>query len=693
MPEQPYIDRLRLQEEPAVGGDVQVVLREVSVDLDFQAVPRASSPLLLDRRIPIVVGVTGHNDLREEDHDALGHLVSELLGELRTKYPDTPLIILSALAEGADRLVARVALRLHDKWPDHVGLVVPLPMKQALYETDFKEDASLNDFHKLLSRAAHSFSLPLLKGNTEENVSVPGAHRNAQYQNLGRYIARHCQILIALWDGRDSGRIGGTWEVVRFKMEGAGEPSAREGGALDTPLHSELEPAESGPVYQIVTPRSGYSHVEGVALTVHEHYPSRYFSSDAEAKKYYRKIAENINTFNKSASDPSLSDTIATSKEGILPEDVQAQLPANHRAILERYGVADALAIKLAGKVNLVRLGVHILALSGLVSFELFTHSKGGIEESVLLGFALGFFLSACGCYFFGKRRSYQDLYQDYRALAEGLRVQLFWCITDIDASVANHYLGKHRTELDWIRNALRNWRIPLTPPEQYCRFDLALKHWIMHQYKYFHSHQRIENSKRHDPWVTWPLVIAVEAAAFYFASSWHPSFPVLAPVPALATALIITATLLVSVAVASVFGGRIRAWLQTLKTLMQAVLGMRITVALVLTASIVYALLKWLSTESDPEIWHANVTLMIALPLAFAAVRHHYNEQMAHREHAKLYGHMQNLFARALRRMQAAESEQERQEVLRDLGVFALEENSYWVMIHRERPLEVPFG
>jgi hypothetical protein len=673
-----------------VGADVQVFVREVSVDLDFQEVPRASFPLNHDRRIPLVVGVTGHKDVREEDHDALGLLVSQLLGELRTKYPDTPLIILSALAEGADRLVARVALRLHDKWPDDVRLVVPLPMKQALYETEFKEEASLNDFHELLSQAAYSFPLPLVKGNTEESVAVPGAHRTAQYQELGKYIARHCQILIALWDGHDTGRIGGTSEVVRFKIEGAREPGDREGGPLDTPLHSALEPAESGPVYQIVTPRSGYSHVEGVALTVHEHYPSRYFSSDAEAKKYFRKIAENITTFNRSVNDPSLSDTIATSRAGILPEEVQAQLPGNHRAILERYGVTDALAIKLAGKMNLVRLAVHILAFCGLVSFEFFTHSKGRTAESVLLGFALGFFLLATGCYFYGKRRSYQDLYQDYRALAEGLRVQFFWCLTDIDASVANHYLGKHRTELDWIHNALRNWRIPLTPPAQYRRFDVALKYWIMRQYEYFHSHQRIENSKRRDPWVIWPLGIAVEAAVFYLAFSWHPSFSVLPTVPGWATALLLTATLVVSVLVASEFGGRIRAWLHTLKSLMQAVLGLRVRVALVLTASIVYALLKWWSTESDPEMWHVNVTLMIALPLAFAAVRHHYNEQMAHREHAKLYGHMQNLFARALRRMQAAHSEQERQQVLHGLGVSALEENRYWVMIHRERPLDV---
>jgi 16S rRNA U1498 N3-methylase RsmE len=46
--------------------------------------------------------------------------------------PHTPLILLSALVEGADRLVARVALELG------VHFIVPLPMPRDIYETDWQ---------------------------------------------------------------------------------------------------------------------------------------------------------------------------------------------------------------------------------------------------------------------------------------------------------------------------------------------------------------------------------------------------------------------------------------------------------------------------------------------------------------------------------------------------------------------------
>ncbi|HEY1295491.1 MAG TPA: hypothetical protein VGJ60_20625, partial [Chloroflexota bacterium] len=62
------------------------------------------------RPVPLLVGVTGHRDLRHADQRYLEGAVRAVLHDLRTRCPSTPLILLSPLAEGADRLVARVAL-------------------------------------------------------------------------------------------------------------------------------------------------------------------------------------------------------------------------------------------------------------------------------------------------------------------------------------------------------------------------------------------------------------------------------------------------------------------------------------------------------------------------------------------------------------------------------------------------------
>lgn len=56
----------------------------------------------------LVVGVTGHRELRNEDRDSLQAQVRSFFLDLRTRYPELPLVLLSPLAEGADSLVADV---------------------------------------------------------------------------------------------------------------------------------------------------------------------------------------------------------------------------------------------------------------------------------------------------------------------------------------------------------------------------------------------------------------------------------------------------------------------------------------------------------------------------------------------------------------------------------------------------------
>jgi hypothetical protein len=80
----------------------------------------------LTGRLPLVLGASGHCDLRNEDIPRLEQEVTCILQIIKGRYSGangrTPLIVLSALAEGADQLIARVALR------QGVHLVAPVPM-------------------------------------------------------------------------------------------------------------------------------------------------------------------------------------------------------------------------------------------------------------------------------------------------------------------------------------------------------------------------------------------------------------------------------------------------------------------------------------------------------------------------------------------------------------------------------------
>ena len=129
--------------------------------------------------LPVVIGVSGHRDLRDEDRPHLEQRMREILLDLGARYPATPLQLLSLLAEGADQLAARVALDLG------VSLVVVLPMPQAEYEQDFTTSQSRADFQDLLHRAGRSFELPAAGESDFGDDAAPG-----QAICLGRRL--HC---------------------------------------------------------------------------------------------------------------------------------------------------------------------------------------------------------------------------------------------------------------------------------------------------------------------------------------------------------------------------------------------------------------------------------------------------------------------------------------------------------------------
>lgn len=78
----------------------------------------------------------------------------------------------------------------------------------------------------------------------------------------------------------------------------------------------------------------------------------------------------------------------------------------------------------------------------------------------------------------------------------------------------------------------------------------------------------------------------------------------------------------------------------------------------------------------------------------AIAAALGGYAEKMAFAAQQKRYRWMRDLFARAntqLEKFLDAGRLHEAQRLILDLGKEALEENGDWVMIHREREMEVP--
>jgi hypothetical protein len=122
--------------------------------------------------------------------------------------PVPSLRLISPLARGADRLAARAALALG------YTLHVPMPLPQAEYEKDFDTPEDLADFRDLLAQAGEDWLA--LDGDR-------GPEMNRSYEAVGRYVVRHCDMLIAIWDGGPGSGRGGTADIVRYAAH-AGVP-------------------------------------------------------------------------------------------------------------------------------------------------------------------------------------------------------------------------------------------------------------------------------------------------------------------------------------------------------------------------------------------------------------------------------------------------------------------------------------
>src|SRR6185312_687927 len=179
--------------------------RNVAMDMvDSEPTSTAAANCTL---APLVVGVTSHRNIDPREIESLRRHVHHLLWQLREQFPHAPLTILSPLAEGGDQLVAEEGLKLGAQ------LVAPLPFARELYAQDFTDAAARGRFESLCAQA-RLIELPLLTGHTRDEVSEPGDQRNRQYAHVGMFVARHCHLLLAIWDGKPSHRLGGTAQIV-----------------------------------------------------------------------------------------------------------------------------------------------------------------------------------------------------------------------------------------------------------------------------------------------------------------------------------------------------------------------------------------------------------------------------------------------------------------------------------------------
>lgn len=553
----------------------------------------------------LVVGITGHRDLHPADVPAIKARLRAFFLHLADRYPHLPVVVLSSLAEGGDQIAAQVALDLD------LRVIAPLPLPVALYRDDFGPAGSLV-FDQQLQRA-EILELPLRHGIDIEAVARRGPARDRQYAQAGIFVSSHCHILLALWDGCPSGRLGGTAQVVRFHLQGE-LPGAIE-RRRDTTL--ALLGLDEETIVHHLPVRRGTSDVapppEGHWLTAkdevvaHPGMPGtfdRMFRHQAEFNADCRKYAEAM------ASDQAMRGS-ATATALVCP-------------IHRLFATADWLARIYQQRVNRVLRIVYLLAAAMGFTFFLYTHIA---THYVIINLFLVFFLCGMGVVLVSRRREWQRKYLDYRALAEGLRVQSCWRragITDLHSPAFAHDNFMHRqdSELGWIRNVMRSASlegllVPASAEED--QVDAVIGEWIGNstdggQLAYFaRATARRERMHRR-----------------------------------------------------AELGGLLCLWA-----------GVGIS-----------AVLAIFSRGFQPHFQHVLVSSMGILSVA-GGVHEAYAYKKADKELIKQYHYMQRIFGAARRRLAGCRSVHEKRQVLRTLGEAALAEHAEWTLMHRERPLE----
>ncbi len=647
----------------------------------------------LPNRIPLVIGTTGHRDLRAEDLPVLEREVRAIIGRLRSEYlgggDDTPIILISALAEGADRVVARAALAMG------VKLIAPLPLPVDEYRRDFEPGLNPNaaaEFDQLLSEASAAPVMSFTAGNSLDAVRTNASKRAEQYRAVGLFIIRHCDILIALWDGNPSDMAaGGTGEVVTFKREGI--PLVVSGST-----HESLDGPEIGPVIHVVTPRlKAGSPASQVAVhawgkeIIRRHrgsalqqlsdrsraFAAKLFGSepnsslsglsalerrDLETWETFDALIRLTHGFNREATaleaspegllqkSNGIDDLYADAGDGHPDEAAKLRVMSSAPHCSEFFGIADALAKRRQAQFRQDWTLLFGLGFLAFILFALSSHATGSAFNWLLGGYA--FLVIVIFLLFFRARVGRdQERFLDYRALAEALRVAVYWKILGIDGywpgernsvdekftadsdsigALANFYPIKESSELTWIKACLRTidlWHRTKGPaPKGGMNFEahnMARRFWVYGQLSYF-ERQEAKHNRRAEFLESWSLVV-----------------------------LVTTPFLLVPLLLSAIGSDQY--------------LGSKTTM-------------------------HDIFLIATGILPGIAAALTSYSERLALTAQARQYDRMRMLFKRAydlLPETLDENTEHYARSLYRDLGIEAMKESADWMAIYRQRPIQ----
>jgi hypothetical protein len=418
-----------------------------------------------------------------------------------------------------------------------------------------------------------------------------------------------------------------------------------DGGPLDAP--------DNGPVYHIETPRLQHPPVAAPTFVVRTLFPKRFAHHPERGDELYKTVYRRIDTFNRDAIR--LTDVLEhrrqVSAETLSPVTPDHPVPPGMAPLRDVFAVADSLALHFQRRTDTRLVWMFAIVFVAVILFDAYAHHV--VSSAVVFALAIACVVAARILWRQTRQEDLQNRHQDYRTLAEGLRVLFFWRTAGLEDSVAENYLRKQRGELDWIRNAIRSVRWvkgadtggPHVGGSEPAALAWVRRHWIEAQIAYFtramerdhHRERRLHAWSRGAMWVNLTALVSVSVVLVlrYAVPSIARLVPEAAPVAA-------------TVAPYASYLERSTAWL----------------------------------------------FVIVGVASVAAALLHNLVEKRAYAEHVKQFQRMLSTFSRAADEVARREEAGDRRgvlDLLRDLGREALTEHGDWLLLHRDRPLELP--
>jgi hypothetical protein len=423
------------------------------------------------------IGVTGHRALEEDPR--LVQRLREAVQRIRRLPPPsaaTPvrLGVVSPLAEGADRLVAREILELEGS-----ALEAALPLPPEEYVGDFATPGSRAEFEELLEDASMV------------TVLAAGGDRDEAYQRVGHYVVDRCDVLIAIWDGQPARGQGGTAEIVQRARQ-RGVPMFR------------IQPSDS---YEITEER-------GSGLAWQEF--------------------EAVNDYNRAKlSKSALGDQVKRQSEALVAKGCASGLDEEPLRYVSAWSApymvrADLLAGQYQRRYFYLGNGLFLSAAAAVTAAA--AQRIFQPERLTLVWVEIVLMILLLGGLAYGRRRQVHTRWISYRSLAERFRAATFLAVASLGADRQYTSDRAERADMssDWIRRSLEEVWIT-RPPSSSAHPDIErLKRfldtaWIDDQIEYHRQASR--RNERRDNRLTQAIALLFGLtllAAILHAASLH---------------------------------------------------------------------------------------------------------------------------------------------------------------------------